>query len=160
MVPDEYQMRHVLGQLAREYPGRVEISLFAELDTPENHRALFYLAEKGFVEPGQMSERPGQNREMLEARITATGLDWLEKGTDSISVGNGTASGESEALRQFLLRAVNASTLSRELKEATKTRLLAFSGEDLKALQLRLLQAMAERPEVIAELVNSRGVPK
>ena len=160
MVPDEYQMRRVLRRLAREYPRLVETGLFAEIDTPESHRALFYLAEKGYVEPGQISERPGQSREMLEARITAKGLDWLEKGIDSTSVDHETAFGEYEALRQFLVQSINASTLSAKLKEATRTRLLGFSGEDLKALQLRLLQAIAERPEVIAELVIPGGVPK
>ncbi len=84
MVPNEYQMRRVLRRLEREYPGLVDISRYAEIDTPESHRALFYLAEKGFVEPGTVSERPGQSREMLEARITAKGLDWLKNGADSI----------------------------------------------------------------------------
>ena len=160
MVPDEYQMRRALRRLAREYPNRVEISLFAEFDAPESHRVLFYLAEKGFVEPGQISDRLGQRREMLEARITAQGLDWLEKGTNSIPGGNETTFGESEALRQFLVQSINASTLSQESKELTRTRLLGFSGEDLQALQRRLLQAIAERPELIAKLVISGGVPK
>lgn len=49
MVPDEHLMRRVLRRLAKGYPARVEISLFADIDTPEGHRALFYPAEKGLV---------------------------------------------------------------------------------------------------------------
>lgn len=159
MVPDEYQMRHVLRRLAKEYPASIEITVFADLDTPEGHRALFYMAEKQFVEPVQVSERPGQSREMLEARITAKGLDWLEKGTETPAAANDTAFVESEALRQFLVQSINASALSREIKEGTRTRLLAFSREDLKALYRRLLQAIAERPELIAQIILG-GVPK
>ena len=160
MVPNEYKMRRALRLLAQEYPNLVEISLFPEFDAPESQPVLFYLAEKGFVQAGQISHRPGQSREMLEAKITAQGLDWLEKRTNSIPAGNETTFGESEALRQFLLQSISTSTLSQETKDLTRTRLLGFSGEDLKALQRRLLQAIAERPELIAKLVISRGVPK
>ncbi len=159
IVPDEYQQRRVLRRLAKEFPGLVEVSLFADIDTPESHRVLFYLAEKGFVEPGQISDRPGRSREMLEARITAKGLDWLEKGGESQALRGEMTIGESEALRQFLVQSLNASSLSEEVKVTAKNRLLGFSAEDLKALHLRLLQALAQRPEVIAEVLISKGIP-
>ena len=160
MVPSEYKMRRALRLLAQDYPNVVEISLFAEFDAPGSQQVLFYLAEKGFLESGQISNRPGQNREMLEARVTAQGLEWLENRTNSKPQDSETAFGESEALRQFLVQSINGSTLSEEIKEEAKARLLGYAGEDLKALQRRLLQAIAERPELIAKLIVSAGVPK
>jgi hypothetical protein len=153
-------MRRALRLLARNYPNRVEISSFAEFDAPGNQRVLFYLAEKGFVEPGKISDRYGRDREMLEATVTARGLDWLEKGHTPETTGNEPSFGESEAFRLFLVQSIKASALSEEIKVATSTRLLSFSGEDLKALQRRLLQAMAEKPELIAKLVMSGAAPR
>jgi hypothetical protein len=155
IVPDEYQQRRVLRRLAKESPGLVEVSLFAEIDTPEGHRALFYLAEKGLVEPGQISDRPGRSREMLEARITAKGLDWLESGGDSREVPNQATVADTEALRHFLLQSLNVPSLSERTRMAGKKRLLDLSTEELKALHLKLLQALAERPDIIVEVLLS-----
>jgi hypothetical protein len=68
--------------------------------------------------------------------------------------------GESESLRQFLVQSLNASALPEEKKITAKNRLLGFSSEDLKALHLRLLQALVKRPEIIAEAVISRDTSK
>lgn len=160
IVPDEYQQRRVLRRLAKEFPGLVEVSLFADIDTPEGHRALFYLAEKGFVDPGQISDRPGRSREMLEARITAKGMDWLESGGAPQALRTEMTVTEYEALRQFLVQSVIASSLAEGTKVATRDRLLGLSSEELRALHLRLLQALAERPEIIAEVVASAGIRK
>jgi hypothetical protein len=94
----------------------------------------------------------------LDLFVSRRGLDWLKNGTKSVPLPNESAFGESEAFKQYLMQSINASTLPREVKEETRGRLLVYSGEDLKALQRRLLQAIAERPELIAKLVNSAGV--
>lgn len=82
-APDKHQQRRVLRRLAKEFPRWVEVSRFAEIDTVEAHQVLFHLATKRFVEPGEISDRPGQMPEMLEARITPKGLDWLEEEGES-----------------------------------------------------------------------------
>ena len=155
MAQDPILMRRVLRRLAREYPSFVEISVHPELDTPDAHRTLFYLAEKELVEPRAISNRPGQPREMLEAKITASGLDWLEKPEATPSeFGDASSPFELEALRHFLKQSLEMSNLSQEPRHQAITHLMSFSGAEVKSLVLRLLQRTAERPVELAELIS------
>ena len=157
IVPDENLQRRVLRRLAKESPGLVEVSLFPEIDTSEGHRALFYLAEKGLVEPGSTSNRPGSSREMLDARITAKGLDWLESGRTSQEMPNLITAADTEALRHFLMQSLNVPTLSERTMLVVKERLLGLSTDQLRALHLKLLRALAQRPDIIVEVLMSEG---
>jgi hypothetical protein len=158
MAPDPLLVRRALRRLAREFPNIVEISAFPELDTADGHRALFYLADKKFVESGAISNRLGQPREMLQAKITASGLDWLhgEESTSS-ALGDTTSPFELEALRHFLKQSLETSDIPAQKKQVAIARLLAFSSADVKALVLRLLQATADRPDVLVELISKTG---
>jgi len=155
MAQDPILMRRVLRRLAREYPSFVEISVHPELDTPDAHRTLFYLAEKELVEPGATSNRPAQSREMLEAKITVSGLNWL-KNPDAASSEFGDASSpfELEALRHFLKQSLEMSNLAQEPRQQAIAQLMSFSGAEVKSLVLRLLQRTAERPAELAELIS------
>jgi len=158
VTPDPIVVRRVLRRIAREFPNIVEISVFPELDTADGHRALFYLADKKFIEPGAVSNRPGQPREMLQAKITASGLDWLH-GQDSTpnALGDATSPFELEALRYFLKQSIETSDIAVPAKQVAIARLLAFSSADIKALVLRLLQAAADRPDVLVEFISKTG---
>lgn len=156
MAPDTNQMRRVLRRLARAYPNVVEISTIPEIDTPDGHRTLFYLEEKRYVERGSVSERPGQAREMLAARATAKGLDWLKKGVDPTPLLSSSPA-ELEALREFLSQSIQSSDLHTEIKQPAVARLHGLSAEELKALHLRLLRSLAEKPEMIVEAISRSG---
>jgi hypothetical protein len=155
MAHDQILMRRVLRRLAREYPSFVEISVHPELDTSETHQALFYLAEKRLVEPGATSNRAGQPREMLEAKITPAGLDWLEEPVAAPSeLGDAAGPFELEALRHFLKQALVMSHLPQESRQQAIAQLMSFSGAEVKSLILRLLQRTGERPTELAELIS------
>jgi hypothetical protein len=156
VLPNQYLMNRLLRRLAREYPNRVEISTLEDLDTPEAQRALFYLAEQGLVAPGFISERPGQPREMLEATITARGLEKVQGEAEPPSQQPGLPLPfEMEALRHFLKRSIESSTLPETVKQESAERLMAFSDDDVKFLVIRLIQKVAEDPKVIAHLIKS-----
>lgn len=154
VVPDVYQMRRVLRRIADAYPRLVEVSTVPDIDTPQGHRTLFYLEEKELVARGTVSEHPGQPSEMLEVRATAKGIDWLSKGDDR-ALEDPTSDSPSglEALRYFLRQSIEASDLQHGAKHIAIDQLLGLSTDGLKALHLRLLQAIAESPEVIVEQI-------
>ena len=158
MTPDLLLQRRVLRRLAREFPSIVEVSTVPELDTVDAHGALFFLAEKKFVDPGAISSRPGEPREMLEATITAAGLEWLGgQDTPADSLTDGASPFELEALRHFLKQALECADISAQTKQDAIARLLAFSSADIKALVLRLLRATTDRPDVLVDLISKTG---
>ena len=131
MSPDPILMRLILRKLAREFPSFVEISVHAVLDTPECHRTLFYLAEKNLVEPGAISKRPGQRREMLEAKITALGLDWLQnQGVASTEYFENAGPFELEALRHFLKQALDNSEIDSDVRGDAVAKLMTLRRAD------------------------------
>jgi hypothetical protein len=157
-LSDLHFQRHILRRLAREFPTVVEISTVADLDTPEAHAALFYLAEKGLVEPGYISNRAGESREMLQARITARGPDWLQaEGDSSIGAADLASIFEPEEFRHYIRQSVDSSNLPDHSKRSAIQRLMTFDALDIRALALRLVQTIAHRPEVIVELIFKTG---
>jgi hypothetical protein len=160
MAPNDYLLNRVLRRLARHYPNHVEIFALDDLDTPETQRALFYLHEKGLVEPGFISDRPGNPREMLKAKITARGLEVLrggDKAEAEVTRGTFPPPFEIEALRHFLKQAMESAALSESKRQAATERLMAFSEADMKSLLVRLIQMVSRRPEEIVDVIRSTG---
>jgi hypothetical protein len=158
MAPSEQLLNRVLRRLARDYPNDVEIFTLDDLDTPETQRALFYLHEKGLIEPGFISERPGQPREMLKAKITARGLETL-KGVGA-KASSGTALPvpfEIEALRHFIKQSIENAALSASSKQIAIERLMGFSEADMKSVLVKLVQKISRRPEEVIEIIQSTG---
>ena len=158
MTPNDYQQNRVLRRLAKHYPNHVEISELPELDTPETQRVLFYLEEKGLVEPGFISARPGQPREMLQARITALGLDRV-KGRDLGQCVVSPLPFETEALRHFIKQSLEIAEFSQSAKQGAVRRLMALSEADMKSLLVKALQRISRRPEDILEIIQNTGTP-
>lgn len=158
VIPDQHLQDRVLRRLAREYPNRVEVSTLGALDTPETQRALFYLYEKGFVEAGYISERPGQPREMLEAKITARGMEALVGVRDTTPQGaHVVVPFEIDALRHFFKRSIEGSAIADSKKQRAIERLMGFSDADVKALLVRLVHQLAERPDALIDSIESTG---
>lgn len=91
---------------------------------------------------------------MLEARITARGLQTLQTGTQQTHKQTPIPF-EIEALRHFLRQSLNDFDLPAQTKQNAIDRLMGFSETEVKALAVRLIQNTAERPDVIAEFIGS-----
>jgi hypothetical protein len=92
---------------------------------------------------------------MLEAKITASGLDWLEKpNASALEFGDTSGPFELEALPHFLKQSLEMSTLAKEPKQHAIAQLTSFSGAEVKSLVLRLLQSAAGRPAELVELIS------
>lgn len=159
MSLNENLQRQILRRLAREYPNFAEISLWYDYEDTEIQQNLFYLAEKGSLEPRSNRERPGTIRAMLEAKITARGLELIHGAKDSAtSAESSPLSLELEAVRQFIAQALSRSAVPDQPKREALNRLAEFSESDLKAFLVRLIQAAAENPRTLVNVVLGREV--
>lgn len=150
---DPTLIKTILSTLKREYPNKVEISRYPRIDTPDAHRALFYLAEKRLISSGEVSDREGV-RQMLVAKITAKGLDYLGKEEQN---GN-----QKEAIRPILdiekLRELLEQTLStpqfnngRELMAISRLR--AISEQEMQYIVKKLINVAARNPEAFTDAI-------
>ena len=154
-MPNQLLVSRVLRRLAKEYPNEVEISCYPEIDTPECHRALFYLADKKLIEAINISPiRIGQPPEILKARINAESLEYLNGHALSSDVDAERAPVlDAEAFRAFLTQEISRGGLPVPTRRDLNNRISAMSSHELNALALKLIRASVRDPNVLVSII-------
>jgi len=155
LVPDQIIINRILRRLAREYPKVVEISCIPEIDTPDCHRALFFLAETGLVESvSESPKRNGQAPEMLEAKITARGLSSLDdRQFTNNTVNQSFNCIDPDAFRTFLSQEIARASLNEPTRSQAIDRINQLTNREIDALSVKLITAAVRNPELFVELI-------
>jgi hypothetical protein len=153
--PDQIVINRILRRLAKEYPAVVEISCFPEIDTPECHRALFFLAETGLVESvAESPKRSGQAPEMLEAKITARGLSSLDdRQFTNNTINQSFNCIDPDAFRTFLSQEISRASLDESTRSQAIGRIKQLTNREIDALSVKLIAAAVRNSELLAELI-------
>lgn len=148
----------VLKTLELEYPNMVETSRYPRIDTPDAHRIMFYLAEKDLIKAGEISER-GKFPEMLEAKITAKGLDYLDNPVSSHTLqSNGNSIFDTKTLRDFVIHALSSSQLDNQSTQLAIEKLLTLDQGEMDAFAIKLLQiAVRDTKSIMSILIENEN---
>lgn len=97
----------------------------------------------------------GVPRQMLLAKITASGLDFLESDGGLGAILNVvTVRFEAETLRALLSEKIQAANIPQADKDTLLSKLQTFSSDILKAIIVKLIEKGIEKPEQLAKLVE------
>ncbi|MEP6878976.1 MAG: hypothetical protein ABI865_09020 [Nitrosospira sp.] len=150
----ELQLK-ILLTLRDIYPDFGEISVWFNHDDPNVQGNLFYLAEHNFIEPSAVRQAMGVPRQMLLAKITASGLDFLESDGGLGAILNVvTVRFEAETLRALLSEKIQAANIPQADKDTLLSKLQTFSSDILKAIIVKLIEKGIEKPEQLVKLVE------
>ena len=131
----------------------VETSRYRSIDTIDAHRVMFYLDEQGLIERGEVSHRD-KFPEMLEAKITAKGIDYLNESSGKQNERVQAAIFDSSALRKFLMQSIQASDISQVEADSAIEELRNINDEKIQSLAIKLLQIAVKNPSNILSLLR------
>lgn len=153
MKIDPSLVKTILSTLKREYPNKVETSRYPRIDTPDAHRAMFYVAEKRLITSCEVSEREGI-KQMLVAKLTAKGLDYLEKEEQETTKKKPAPSVlDAEELREFLSNILSSPQFNNSNELMVISRLRATTKQEIQTIVKRLIKVAARNPEAFVEAI-------
>lgn len=150
----------LLTTLRDVYPEFGEISVWFNHDDPKVQGNLFYLAEHGLILSSGVREAFGVPRQMLLAKLTAQGLDFLEAdGGLSAILNVVTIRFDADTLRGLLASKIESATIPQTEKESLLKKLTSFSSDVLKAVVVKIIEKGIDQPEQIEKLIEIVSKP-
>jgi hypothetical protein len=153
---DRELQKKILESLRKVYPEAGDVSSFLDVSDQKHQANLFYLEEHGLIESGVVRNAMNVPRQMLTARITANGLDFLEDDGGLGAILNVvTVKMDAESIKAILENRIRASDLPAVTKETAIQKIKSFSGDVLKSVIVKLIEKGIEKPEQIAALIDA-----
>ena len=145
----------ILGILKQDYPNMVETTRFGSIDTLDGHKTMFFLAESELITSGEISRR-GDFPEMLEAKITAKGLEHIESSTyaNNLKTDQSLIS-DTEALKSFVTQVLSS---TKPIKQETKLaidNLQNFNNREMSAFTIKLIKLAVKDQNSIISILRS-----
>jgi len=143
----------ILLKLRDIYPLVGEIDKLFEANDQKLQTNLFYLVEHDLIESEAVRNVYPMPRQIMTAKITARGLDFLEDdGGLGAFLNVVTIRLEADTLRQLLETKINASDMPEADKQTLLAKLKSFSGDVLKSVIIKLIEKSLERRDMITQL--------
>ena len=148
--------RRILDKLSERYPGKCELSELPGFGRDEFQRELIYLKERKFIEGNSLAPMLDEGVQLLDAKITAYGLDVIENDGGEEAIRNAVyVEIEPEIIRALLGEIVdNQEDLPEEEKNRYRELIRSASAEQLKALLVRFLRWVPSRLPDAVRLVQ------
>jgi len=146
---------HILLKLREAYPDAAELSAFLNTADQNTQANLYYLAEHGLVVAEAERKLLSGPQQMLTARITADGLDFLEDdGGLGAILKVVTVRMDAAEIRELLEARIGKSDIPDDKKKSALTKIQAFSGDVLKSIIIKMIEQGLEKPDQLWSLVN------
>lgn len=149
--------RHVLTKLKEFYPEELEIEhLGLDYEKQELQGNLFYLKEHELIESNTIATYlGGVPMDMLSARISAKGLDFLEDDGGISAILNAiTMKFDVENIRKIFQDKIVTSALSQDEKKTLTEKIKNMSGEAMKNVIIDLLTKGLKNPSILVFIAD------
>jgi hypothetical protein len=152
---DRDLQREILLRLREDYPDVVEIQQFLDSNEQRVQANLFYLEEHRLILGGAKRNVMGVPPQMLTAKITADGLDFLaDDGGLGAILNVVTVRVEAETIREMLASGIRSSTAPEHEKATAIAKLRGFSADLLKSLVIKLVEKGIDNSEKIMAVMQ------
>lgn len=153
---DRELQKLILESLREVYPEASEVDSFLNVTDIKHQANLFYLKEHGLLESEAVRNAMNAPRQMLTARITANGLDFLEDdGGLGAIINVVTVKMDAESIKAILESRIQTSDLPAAEKVTVIQKIRSFSGDVLKSIVIKLIEKGIGKPEQIGTLIET-----
>lgn len=153
MAIDRALQNELLMHLSATYPRMTLMTEWVNRN-PDVSPNLHYLLEHGLI-TGSYSQETGGSKTFFQAKITASGLDFLaDDGGLTAILGVVTVKLHDETIRSLVEARIQGSGLPEEEKTGLLHQLRELRGESIKHLTMKLLDAGVENLPKLIQLIQ------